>query len=422
MNKFIIEGGHSLVGEVRVSGAKNAALPILAATALANEPCCIRDVPDIQDVRVMMAILRAIGIEVEVRESSADSGLSLLVEPRGLASTEVPDYLMREMRSSIMLMGALLGRLGRVKVSYPGGCAIGPRPIDLHLRGLRMLGAKVTERSGYIYGETPNGLRGTEIHLDFPSVGATENIMMAAVTARGRTVIKNAAKEPEIVDLQNFLNELGAEVRGAGTDCIRIEGIRELGGAKHTVIPDRIEAGTFMIAAAITGGDIQITNVITEHFEAATSKLRETGVELIDGGNFIRVRASERPLSVDVKTLPYPGYPTDMQPQIMALMTIARGTSIVSETVYENRLKHAEELRRLGANIKVEGRTAIIKGVNNLYGAPVRATDLRSGAALVLAGLAAEDRTVVEDIGHVDRGYERLEKKLSQLGAVIIRT
>lgn len=313
-----------------------------------------------------------------------------------------------------------MGRLGKVRIAYPGGCAIGPRPIDLHLRGLAALGARIVERYGYIEAEAPR-LRGVEIHLDFPSVGATENIMMAAVLADGVTVIRNAAKEPEIVDLQNLLNAMGARVKGAGMDAIRIEGVRRLHDATHNVIPDRIEAGTFMIAAAITQGDVLLENVIPEHVESTSAKLREAGVNVREIGECMRVTNKGRVHAVDIKTLPYPGFPTDMHPQMMALMSVCQGTSMITETVFENRFSQAEELRRMGANIKIEGRTAVICGVEMLSGATVEAADLRSGAALVLAGLVAEGQTAVEGAIHIERGYENLDGKLRGLGAIVER-
>ncbi|MCR4399016.1 MAG: UDP-N-acetylglucosamine 1-carboxyvinyltransferase, partial [Firmicutes bacterium] len=314
----------------------------------------------------------------------------------------------------------LLGRHGRVRVSYPGGCAIGPRPIDLHLRGLRSLGAVIRERHGYIHAEAAE-LVGTEVHLDFPSVGATENIMMAAVLAKGSTVIRNAAKEPEIVDVQNFLNSMGARIRGAGMDVIRIEGVDRLKGADYAVIPDRIETGTFMMAAAITGGEICVENCIPEHVESVTAKLREAGAQVREERDRIIVQGRPRARAVDFKTLPYPGFPTDMQPQAMALMCVAEGISVITETIFESRFKQAEELRRMGANIKTEGRTAVIRGVESLFGAVVEAYDLRGGASLTLAGLAAEGTTTIEGIHHIDRGYDGFDEKLRSLGANIRR-
>lgn len=417
VERFVVWGGQRLSGTVSISGSKNAVLPMMAAAVMSPELCALKGVPALRDVSVMRQILERLGVEVGWHPDG-----TLEMQARELGTFEVREELSRQMRSSIFLMGPLLARAGKVKVAYPGGCAIGPRPIDLHLRGLEALGARLRERHGYIYGEATR-LRGQEIHLDFPSVGATENIMMAAVLARGVTVIRNAAKEPEIVDLQNFLNGMGARVTGAGTDVIRIEGVRELGGCVHQVIPDRIEAGTMMVAAAVTGGDVVVSGVIPEHLEAVTAKLKEAGVSVTPAGpGQLRVQGPERPRATDFKTLPYPGFPTDTQPQVMALMCLAEGTSVITETVFENRFKHADELRRMGAQIKVEGRTAVVKGSPVLFGALVEATDLRSGAALVLAGLAAEGVTTVEDCCHIDRGYERLEAKLGGLGARIERS
>ncbi|MDP2859692.1 MAG: UDP-N-acetylglucosamine 1-carboxyvinyltransferase [Bacillota bacterium] len=420
MEGYEVIGGTKIRGTVRISGAKNAVLPMLAATLLVDRPCEIIDAPDLRDVTVMTQILERLGAKVVVGRDQ-EGKRTLTVDAGDLWTHEVPDSLMRQMRSSIFLMGPLLGRMGKVRVSYPGGCAIGPRPIDLHLSSLQALGVRIEERGGYIDAST-GGLRGTEIHLDFPSVGATENTMMAAVTARGITVIRNAAKEPEIVDLQNFLNAVGAKIRGAGLDVIRIEGTHSLGGARHQAIPDRIETGTFMAAACITGGEVLMDNCIQEHVEAAIAKLQEAGAEIEEAGDHqLHVAGPSRVRAVDFKTLPYPGFPTDMQPQVMSLMTLGLGTSVITETIFENRFNQAEELKRMGANVKTEGRTAVIKGVNRLFGATVAASDLRSGAALVLAGLAAEGRTVVEGCHHIDRGYEGLESKLSLLGARVRR-
>lgn len=401
-----------------MGGAKNAVLPVMAATVLAGKPCLLQDAPDLRDVAGMSEILRSLGAGVRWVEDGGRRALA--VDPSAISVAEVPDQLMRQMRSSIFLMGPILGRLGRVRVSHPGGCAIGPRPIDLHLRGLEALGATIRERHGYIYAEARR-LTGREVHLDFPSVGATENVMMAAVLASGVTVIRNAAKEPEIIDLQNFLNGLGARVKGAGLDTVRIEGVETLGGTEHAVSPDRIETGTFMAAVALVGGEILIDNCIPEHLDAVIAKLRECGVTVREEVGRLHVAASGRPLAVDVKTLPYPGFPTDMQPQFMAVMCCARGTSMITETIFENRFKHVEELCRMGAQIKTEGRAAIVRGVDCLSGASVEATDLRNGAALVLAGMAAEGTTVVSGVAHIDRGYEKMERKLARLGADIRR-
>ncbi len=418
MGTIHIEGKRPLAGSVRASGAKNAVLPMLAATVLTKHSCLIHDAPFLKDVRVMSEILGSLG--ASIRHEESPQGGSLWIDPSGISSFEVGEVLTREMRSSIFLMGSLLGRLGRVRVAYPGGCDLGPRPIDLHLRGLCALGARLKESHGYIEAEAPR-LSGQEVHLDFPSVGATENIMMAAVLAEGVTTIRNAAKEPEIVDLQNFLNGLGARIKGAGTDVIRVEGVQELDGNEYWVIPDRIEVGTFMAAAAITGGDICIENSIPEHMDSVAAKMREAGARIDERGAAIRVRGPERLRALDLKTLPYPGFPTDMQPQMMAALCTAFGTSVITETIFESRFKHVEELRRMGAHVSVEGRTALVKGVPSLSGAVVEATNLRGGAAVVLAGLAAEGNTVVKGVCHIDRGYERLEAKLRCLGAAITR-
>lgn len=414
MEKLIVIGGKRLKGKVRVNGAKNAILPILAASLLSPGTSVIHEVPRLLDVKVMKEVLTYLGAKVE-----CDGG-TLRIDGSQVQTLEIAEDLMRRMRASNLVMGAILGRFGRVKVAYPGGCAIGSRPMDLHLKGFISLGAQITEKHGYVLAES-SGLQGAHIHLDFPSVGATENLMMAATQARGQTVIRNAAKEPEIVDLQNFLNGMGARVRGAGTDVIKIEGPTMLGSVTHTVIPDRIEAGTHMVAAAITGGDVTVENVIPEHVEAVIAKLREAGVAVEVGEDTVRVVGPQRIKAVDLKTLPYPGFPTDMQAQMMALMTIAEGTGVVSESVFENRYKHVDELRRMGADIKIEGRAAIIKGIPKLSGTYVEATDLRAGAALILAGLAAEDATVIENVGHIDRGYENIERKYVALGARIMR-
>ncbi|WP_418790562.1 UDP-N-acetylglucosamine 1-carboxyvinyltransferase [Phosphitispora sp. TUW77] len=414
MEKFIVIGGKRLKGSVRASGAKNAILPILAASLLTKGVSVIHEVPALLDVQVMKEVLKYLGARIKC------DGSIVTVDGSKVSSLEISEDLMRKMRASNLVMGPLLGRFGKVKAAYPGGCAIGSRPMDLHLKGFAAMGASITEKHGYIIAET-DSLTGTELHLDFPSVGATENLMMAATQAKGQTIIRNAAKEPELVDLQNFLNSLGARVRGAGTDLIKIEGPTELGSADHTVIPDRVEAGTYMIAAAVTGGDVIIQNVIPEHVEAVIAKLREAGARVEVAEDNIRVTGPSRLKSVDLKTLPYPGFPTDMQAQMMVLMTVAQGTGVVSEAVFENRYKHVDELRRMGADIKIEGRVAIVKGIPQLSGTFVEVTDLRAGAALVLAGLIAEDATVIENVWHIDRGYEHLERKLSLLGARIMR-
>jgi len=414
MEKFIVIGGKQLKGKIRVSGAKNATLPVLAASLLTAGCSDIYEAPRLRDVMVMKELLTYLGVKITCE------GSMLRLDGINVRPQEISEELMRRMRASNLVMGALLGRFGCVRASYPGGCAIGSRPMDLHLKGFIALGAKIKEKHGYIVAEAKE-LRGSEIHLDFPSVGATENLMMAAVLAKGQTIIRNAAKEPEIVDLQNYLNGLGANVRGAGTDTIKIQGVERLGSTTHTVIPDRIEAGTHMVAAAITGGDVTVTNVIPEHIESVIAKLREAGVEIEVGEESVRVISDGQVRAVDLKTLPYPGFPTDMQAQLMVLMTVANGTSVISETVFENRFKHVDELRRMGADIKIEGRAAIVKGTPKLSGTFVQATDLRAGAALVLAGMVAEDATVIEDIWHIDRGYENIERKYAALGARIMR-
>ncbi len=416
MSEFFITGGNRLEGDIAVSGGKNAVLPIMAASVMARTPCVLHNAPDLVDVRVMSDILRSLGAVVE----RVNSGQSLYIDPSNINSWVVDETLMRQVRSSIFLIGPLVARTGKAIVSYPGGCDIGQRPIDQHLKGLSALGVVFDEAHGNIAAEAPK-LQGADIHLDIPSVGATENIMMCATSADGVTVIRNAAKEPEIVDLQGFLNSMGARIRGAGTDVIRIEGVEALRGCEHMVMPDRIEVGTLMVASAITAGDIYISNAVAEHVQAVTSKLREVGMTVSILNKGIRVTGSHRRRPTDVKTLPYPGFPTDMQPQMMALLSIAEGTSVISETVFESRFKQAEELGRMGARIRTEGRTAIIKGVPRLSGARVVSTDLRSGASLVLAGLAAQGTTIVSGIEHVDRGYERLESKLAALGAKITR-
>lgn len=411
---LLIEGGRRLEGAVTVKGAKNAALPIMAATILATEDCTLFGVPNLQDVATMAAVLHSLGLKIERR---ADT---LYVSPAEAIVPEVPVELMRQLRASNLVMGPLLGRYGFFRVPYPGGCAIGSRPMDLHLKGFRALGAEVMESQGYIEARTA-GLKGAVVYLDFPSVGATENLMMAAVLAEGVTILHNVAKEPEIIDLQNFLNSMGARIQGAGQDTIRIEGVEGLKGSVYTIIPDRIEAGTFLAAAAGTAGDVFVSGCRAEHLMAVLAKLNEMGAKIYLEKRGIRLKGPRRLKAVDCKTLPYPGFPTDMQPQLMALMTVAEGTSVMVESIFENRFKHASELRRLGADIKIEGRVAVINGVPGLSGGPVEATDLRAGAALVIAGLMASGETRVEGLTHIDRGYEQLEIRLRSLGAAINR-
>jgi len=414
LEKYVIVGGNRLSGTVRLSGGKNSVLTILPACLLSKGVCTIHDVPRLSDVYVMKEVLECLGARVNF------SGNTMVVDASQVTSVEVPDRLTRLMRASNLVMGPLLSRFGQAKLAYPGGCSIGSRPMDQHLRGMKILGAQITERHGYIEGKATR-LLGGEICLDFPSVGATENIIMAACLAKGTTILRNAAREPEIVDLQNFLNSMGAKVKGAGTDVIRIEGVRELGSAEHTIIPDRIEAGTFITVGAICQSDIFIENIIPEHLEAVIAKIRETGVEIREENNGVRVISKQRTKAVDYKTMPFPGFPTDMQAQVMALMAVSEGTSIITETIFENRFKHVDELRRMGADIRVEGRVCIVKGVKKLTGAYVETSDLRAGSALVIAGLAAEGATVVANIYHIDRGYENFEQKLRSLGAQILR-
>lgn len=416
MERLVVTGGVKLKGAVTVSGAKNAILPLLAACLLSESKIVLEGVPSLDDVSTMKEVMVSLGVRVKW------VGDVMEIDPSGITSVEIDPSLMRKMRASNLVMGALLGRFGRVRASYPGGCTIGSRPMDLHLKGFMALGAKVNEDHGFIKAEAVK-LKGTEIHLDFPSVGATENIMMAASLAEGTTIIRNAAREPEIVDLQNFLNKLGAQIRGAGLDTIRIDGVRKLGREiVYRAIPDRIETGTFMVAAAITRGEILIKNSIPEHVEAITAKLREAGVNIREEEDRIIVSASHRWNALDIRTFPFPGFPTDMQPQMMIFLSLAEGTSIITENIFENRFQHVGEMRRMGAQIQVEGRSAVIKGVPRLTGAVVEATDLRAGAALVLGGLAAENTTVIEGVHHLDRGYDNLETRLQMLGAKIERT
>ncbi|WP_236914359.1 UDP-N-acetylglucosamine 1-carboxyvinyltransferase [Clostridium sp. Cult2] len=415
MNKIMVEKSPPLRGNVRISGAKNSALPILAASLLGTEDIILEDVPRLKDVDVISEVLSSLGAKVDF----LDEGI-IKINSKDINNYETPYELMSKMRASFLVMGPLLTRLGKTKTSLPGGCAIGTRPIDLHLKGFRALGAEIDVDHGNI-GAYADRLIGDRIYLDFPSVGATENIMMAAVMAEGETIIDNAAMEPEIVDLANFLNKLGGDVKGAGTSSIRIKGVKELGGATHSIIPDRIEAGTFMVAAAITKGDIIVENVITSHIKPVIAKLREAGCQIYENGDKVRVIGADEIKAVDIKTLPYPGFPTDMQAQFMALMSVCKGTSVVIETVFENRFMHVDELKRMGADIKIDGRSAIIQGVDHLMSAPVKATDLRAGAALVLAGLVSDGVTKIENIYHIDRGYDNIEEKITKLGGKIYR-
>jgi len=415
MEKLIIEGGKQLRGTVTISGFKNAAVAILPATVLAGDTCIIDNLPQISDVRILADMLSSLGADVkELRPNTLEINTSAMKDCYA-------DYdLAKELRASYYLLGAALGRFKKAKVAYPGGCCIGSRPIDQHIKGFEALGAKVTIEHGIISVEADR-LIGAEIYLDVASVGATINIMLAAVMAEGTTVIDNAAKEPHIVDMANFLNCMGADVKGAGTDVIRIKGVEKLGGCIHTVIPDQIEAGTYMIAAAAAGGDVLVDNVIPKHLEAITAKLKEMGVNIIENGESIRIISSGNLKNVSIKTLVYPGFPTDLQQPMSSLLSTAEGTGIVAETIFEGRFKHVDELKRMGANIKVEGRVAVIHGVKNLTGAKVSASDLRAGASLVVAALMAKGETEIENVQYIDRGYDQLEKKLIGLGANVRR-
>ena len=416
MEKLIVKGGKRLVGTVKTSGAKNAVLPIIAASIMGTSPSHFDEVPMLEDVRTISEVLRSLGIKVESKEKNCLDIDSTVVE-----SYEPPCELMRNMRASFFVMGPLLARMGKARIYMPGGCAIGARPVDIHLKGFEALGVVLDQQDGFIEATTPNGLKGATIYFDFPSVGATENVMMAAALAEGVTILENAAEEPEIVALASYLNKMGAKIRGAGTDVIRIEGVKELHGADYTIIPDRIEAGTYMIAAAMTGGDVIVDNVLPEHQKPLIAKLREAGAIVEEDIDKVRVIGNGILKGVSVKTLPYPGFPTDMQAQIMAMMVVSEGNSKVTETVFENRFMHVEELNRMGATITTADRSANIEGPAKLVGCNVRATDLRAGAAMILAGLVAEGETRIGDLHHIDRGYEDIVEKLKNLGADIER-
>ena len=413
--KLIISGGKRLQGTVRIDGAKNSALSIMAATLLTKDVCTLRNVPRLTDVDTMGAVIRKLGIKVEWGGDN-----TLYIDSDDFNNCEAPYELVKMMRGSILVMGPLLARLKKAKISLPGGCSIGARPVDYHIKGFETLGAQVEVEKGYIEAKVDK-LKGDDIYLDFPSLGATENIMMAACLAEGITTIGNAAKDPEVVELGHFLNKMGAKVEGLGTDLIKIEGVKELHGIDYTIIPDRIEAGTYMVAAAITGGDVLIEKADPLLLKPLIVKLEEAGVRIELEKNLIKVTGPDRVKAVDIKTLPFPGFPTDMQPQFMALSCVAKGTSVITETVFENRFVHTGDLIRMGADIKVEGHSAIIKGVKELSAAPIMASDLRGGAALVLAGLVSEGTTELSRIYHLDRGYVKLEEKLNSLGADIKR-
>ena len=413
--KLIISGENRLQGTVRIDGAKNSALSIMAATLLTKDVCILRNVPRLTDVDTMAAVIRKLGIKVEWRGDN-----TLYIDSDDFNNCEAPYELVKMMRGSILVMGPLLARLKKAKISLPGGCSIGARPVDYHIKGFEALGAQVEVEKGYIEAKVDK-LKGDDIYLDFPSLGATENIMMAACLAEGVTKIENAAKDPEVVELGHFLNKMGAKVKGLGTDLIEIEGVKKLHGADYTIIPDRIEAGTYMIAAAITGGDVLIEKADPLLLKPLIVKLEEAGVRIELEKNLIKVMGPDRVKAMDIKTLPFPGFPTDMQPQFMALSCVAKGTSVITETVFEKRFVHTGDLIRMGADIKIEGHSAIIKGVKKLSAAPVMASDLRGGAALILAGLVAEGTTELSRMYHLDRGYVKLEEKLNSLGADIKR-
>ncbi len=414
MDKILVQGGHRLAGEVRISGAKNAALPILVSALLCDGPNRFSNVPNLRDIQSTVELLNHLGAQCD-RGASA-----VTVDASGLNNAEAPYDLVRKMRASILVLGPLVARLKKARVSLPGGCAIGARPINLHLKGLEQLGARIDLAHGYVQATCPQ-LRGAEIYFDVVTVTGTENLMMAAVLAEGTTVLRNAAREPEITALADVLNAMGARIEGAGTSEITIHGVASLQPVDAAIIPDRIETGTFMAAAAITGGDVTIKGAAPQHLNAVMDKLHRAGARIEAEGDTVRVQGTDRITSVDVKTLPYPGFPTDMQAQFMVMMTVANGTSLISETIFENRFIHVSELRRMGADITVSGNSALIKGVRSLSGAPVMATDLRASACLILAGLVAENTTEVNRVYHLDRGYEAMEVKFEQLGAAIKR-
>jgi len=419
VDKIILQGGKSLAGEVSVSGSKNAALPVLISSLLTSEPCTYQGVPHLADIRTTLKLLSGLGDKHD-NQSWLNGADDLTLQANRIDKFEAAYDLVKTMRASFLVLGPLLARFGQARVSTPGGCAIGARPINLHLKGLEALGATIEQSHGYVEANASR-LRGAKIYLDLPSVGATENLMMAATLAEGTTIIENAAKEPEIDDLASVLNEMGARVQGSGTDIIQIEGVDALHGTTHRIIPDRIEAGSFVIAAAITGGDVLVRGARADHLEAFLIKLKEAGVVYTADEVGIKVERNENIKSVDVTTLPYPGFPTDLQAQMMALMAVADGISIITETIFENRFMHAQELDRMGAQIQLEGNRAVVRGVRELSGAPVMASDLRASVALLLAGLVANGTTEVSRVYHLDRGYEQIEKKLLRLGAHIER-
>lgn len=415
MEQYIMKGGNPLVGDVTVSGAKNAALGILAASIMTDEDVIIDNLPDVRDINVMLEAIQEIGAKIDRIDSH-----TVRINASAIREVSVDDDYIRKIRASYYFIGALLGKYKSAEVPLPGGCNIGSRPIDQHLKGFRALGARIDIERGAVIAHAID-LVGSHIYLDVVSVGATINIMMAAALAEGQTIIENAAKEPHIVDVANFLNSMGANIKGAGTDIIRIKGVRKLHGTEYSIIPDQIEAGTFMCGAAITRGDVTVKNVIPKHLEAISAKLIEIGCEVIEGDDEVRVVGRPRQRATNIKTLPYPGFPTDMQPQIAVTLALAEGTSLITESIFENRFKYVDELSRMGGNIKVEGNVAVIDGIKSFTGAFVESPDLRAGAALVLAGLAAEGYTTVDEIGYIQRGYESFEAKLQALGAQIVK-
>ena len=412
MSSYIIEGGKKLEGEVKVSGSKNASLPIMAASILSGKITTLYNIPNIYDTKTTLKILHLLGCNVSKKNGK------IIIDSKDIKTQEIPDELMRKMRSSVVLAGAIIGRFKHAVFSYPGGCDIGTRPIDLHLKGFQKLGIKIEENSGYIKCSCDK-IVGSDIHLDFPSVGATENIILASVLAEGETVITNAAMEPEIVDLQEFLNKMGAKVKGAGTNVIKITGVKNLKDVSYNVMPDRIEAGTLLCMAAITGGDVLVNDVRIDHISPIVHKLEEAGTKILLSKNAIEIQAGKRLKAVDIKTMPYPGFPTDMQSVFASMLTLAKGSSMIVENIFENRYKYVNELKRMGAKITIEGKVAIVKGVRKLVAADVTATDLRGGAAMCMAALAAKGKSKISNIEHILRGYENLDKKLTKLGANI---
>jgi UDP-N-acetylglucosamine 1-carboxyvinyltransferase len=419
MAKIIVARAERLRGSVKISGSKNSVLPLIAGALLTEEECKINQVPDLYDVQVMCDLVRRLGGEYKFMKDEDTPSLNL--NTKNIDGVSAPYELVNQMRASFLVMGPLLARFGCARIPLPGGCAIGSRPIDLHLKGFATMGASINQERGFVESKVNGRLKGARIYLDFPSVGATENIMMAASLAKGETVIENAATEPEIVDLANFLNKMGAKINAAGTDTIRIEGVDSLKGVEHEVIPDRIEAGTFMVATSAVGGDVLLENVRVDHLNPIIAKLKEAGTAIYEEENGLRIISKERPNSLDLKTLPYPGFPTDMQAQMGSLLSVAKGTSVIVETIFENRFMHLNEIARMGANVKIEGRTAIIEGVDKLTGTHVKATDLRAGASLIISGLLAEGETQITEIEHIDRGYENIVEKFQALGVQIRR-